>query len=94
MELNYKGSFFRDLDTINNRYLLKSVKKKIDEIKTAKSPLEVVRLKKFRERNRIWYKIEIRAEYGEKIYWILCIIKNNIIELRRIKSESFFKKNF
>jgi len=94
MELTYKGSFFRDLDKISNRYLLQAVKKKIKEIQSAKSPLQISSLKKFRSLYRIWYKIEIQTEQNNKIYWILCTIKNNAVEFRRIKTEQFFKNNY
>ncbi len=94
MELRYRGAFFRDLDKIKNRYILHAVKSKVTEIRAAKGINQISRLKQFRERNRIWYKTEIRPAHGRKIYWILCIIQKNIVELRRIKSEIFFKKRF
>ena len=37
------------------------------------------------------YKIELKA--GNKIFWALCIVKENKIELLRLKSEIYFKKN-
>ena len=52
MELIYKGSFRRDYNAIANKELVKSIKKKIDEIKSAKSLLQISRLKKFRERKK------------------------------------------
>lgn len=94
MELRYRGTFFRDLDNIKNQYVLLAVKNKITEIKIAKSITQISRLKQFRERKRIWYKMEIRPAYGKKIYWFLCIIEKNSVELRRIKPETFFKKHF
>ena len=94
MELNYKSSFLRDLDNIGNKYLLVAVSKKIQEVKSANSPAQISRLKRFKAYTDTWYKIEIRSEHNNKIYWILCTIKNNLMELRRIKSESYFKKHY
>ena len=94
MELNYKGSFLRDLDNISNKYLLIAVSKKIQEIKSANSTAQISRLKRFKAYTDIWYKIEIRSENNNKIYWILCTIKNNLLELRRIKPEIYFKKHY
>ena len=94
MELNYKGSFFRDLDNISNRYLMIAIKKKIQEIASAKSLAHVSYLKRFKAYTDTWYKIEIHPEHNDKVYWILCIIKNNVLELRRVKSETYFKKHY
>jgi hypothetical protein len=94
MELIYKGSFRRDTNSIANKELMKALKRKIDEIKSANSVSQISRLKRFRARNKIWYKIEIHTAQGNKIYWILCIIRNNVVEFRRLKPESYFKKNF
>ena len=94
MELIYKGSFRRDYKSIANRELIKSIKKKIDEIKSAKSLSQISRLKKFRERQKVWYKIEIHTAQKGKIYWILCVIRNETIEFRRVKPESYFKRKF
>ncbi len=94
MELIYKGSFRRDYNVIANKELIKSIKKKIDEIKSAKSLLQISRLKKFRKRQKVWYKIEIHTVQKRKIYWMLCVIRNETVELRRVKPESYFKKKF
>lgn len=94
MELIYKGTFRRDYNLINNKELIKALKKKFDEIRFAKNISKITSLKQFKARERIWYKIEVRAEYGNKKYWILCIIRKNIVEFRRVKPESFFKKHF
>jgi len=94
MELNSKGSFYRDLDNINNKYLLQAIKKKIAEIKRAKDISHISHLKRFRTYSRSWYKIEIIPEHSGKTYWILCTIRNNLVELRRVKPESYFKKNY
>ena len=94
MELVYKGSFFRDLDNINNRYLILAVKDKIHQIESAKTPLQISQLKQFRARSKVWYKIEITVNHNNKIYWMLCVIRKNIVELRRIKPEIYFKKHF
>ena len=94
MELSYKGSFFRDLDDINNRYLVLAIKEKINEIESVKKQEQISRLKQFRKRSKVWYKIEIHVKNNSKIYWMLCIIRKNNVELRRIKPESYFKKNF
>ena len=94
MELNFKGSFFRDLDNINNRYLLLVVKKKRDEIISAKSISQISHLKRFRVRSNAWHKIEITPEHSDKAYWILCTIRNDVVEFRRLKPEGYFKKNY
>jgi len=94
MELIYKGSFRRDYNAIANKELIKSIKKKIDEIKSAKNLSQISRLKKFRERQKVWYKIEIYTVQKRKIYWMLCVIRNETVELRRVKPESYFKKKF
>ncbi len=94
MELNYKGSFRRDYNSIGNRELIKALEKKITEIKKAKDISRVSHLKRFRTYTRNWYKIEIAPEHGDKTYWILCTIRNNLVELRRVKPESYFKKNY
>jgi hypothetical protein len=94
MELNFKGSFLRDLEKIQNKYLLKALSDKIREIKSAKNSTQISQLKKFKAYKSIWYKIEIHQEHGNKIYWLLCIIRKNKVEFRRIKTESFFKKNY
>ena len=94
MELKYKGSFFRDLESISNKYVLQSLKEKILEIESAKASNQISRLKLFKARKRIWYKIELRPHFTKKIYWILCVITEGAIDFRRIKPESFFKKKF
>lgn len=94
MELNYKGAFRRDYNSIGNRELIKALKKKIAEIKKAKDISHINHLKRFRTYVRNWHKIEITPEHSDKSYWILCTIKNNRVELRRVKPESHFKKNY
>jgi hypothetical protein len=94
MELVYKGTFRRDYNAIANKELIKALRKKIDEIKAASSISQISRLKRFKARQKVWYKTEIHTAHGNKIYWILCIIRNNTVEFRRVKPESYFKKNF
>lgn len=94
MELIYKGSFRRDYNSIGNKELIKAIKNKIEEIKSAKTATHISRLKRFRTHTDTWYKIEVHTEHGNKIYWILCTIRNNLVEFRRIKPENFFKKNY
>ncbi|MBL7893539.1 MAG: hypothetical protein JNL63_12975 [Bacteroidia bacterium] len=94
MELRYRGSFRRDYNSIGNKELIKALKKTIVEIKAAKNTSQISRLKRFKARSHNWYKIESRTVHGGKIYWILCVIRNNVVELRRVKPESFFKKNY
>lgn len=85
-----KGSFYRDWSKIGNRELSKILEKKIEEIETAKNILQISRLKKLRNYSAR-YKIELIA--GKKIYWALCILRDNKVELLRLKSETYFKKN-
>jgi len=94
MELNFKGSFFRDLNNIGNKYLLIAVKEKIEEAKRAKSSAQISRLKQLKTRKRVWYKIEVRTKHNNKIYWILCVVRKNLIEFRRIKPEMYFKRKY
>ena len=94
MELSFKGSFFRDLDVINNRYVATAIKEKITQIESAKKIAQISRLKQFRSRSKVWYKVEIVVKQNNKIYWMLCTIRNDAVVLRRIKPESYFKKNF
>ncbi len=85
-----KGSFYRDWKKIQNKELSKILRKKIDEIESAENSLQISRLKKLRNYSSR-YKIEITA--GKKIYWALCVVTGNKIELLRLKSEVYFKKN-
>lgn len=94
MELTFKGSFFRDLDDFKNKYLALAVKEKIKEIESAKKLSQISHLKQFRSRSKVWYKIEISVKQNRKIYWMLCTVRKNFVVLRRIKPETFFKKNF
>ena len=71
-----------------------AVKEKINEIESAQTTTQVSYLKQFRSRSKIWYKIEITVKQNNKIYWMLCVIRKNNVELRRIKPEIYFKKNF
>lgn len=78
MELSYKGTFFRDLDNIDNRYVRFAVRKKIAEAGKAKNLNQIQNLKKLRM-YETRYRIEIKiSEY--KIYWILCTIVANKIK--------------
>jgi hypothetical protein len=94
MELNYKGTFRREYNALGNRELIKALKKKIAEIKKVKDISHISRLKRFRTYTRSWYKIEITPEHSDKAYWILCTIRNNVVEFRRLKPEGYFKKNY
>lgn len=66
MELSYKGSFFRDLDEVNNRYVLMAVKEKIAEIKSAKNTKNISQIKQFKSRSKTWFKTEITVKQTEK----------------------------
>jgi len=90
MQIVIKGSFYRDWNSIGNKELSKALKNKIDEVELAKNITRISHLKKLRNYS-MRYKIEIAA--GSKIYWALCIIRENKIEFLRLKSEKYFKKN-
>ncbi len=90
MLLVVKGSFYRDWKKIGNKELSRLLKVKISEIETASRSSQIGHLKKLRNYSAR-YKIELKA--GNKIFWVLCIVKENKIELLRLKSEIYFKKN-
>ena len=90
MEWNYRGSFLRDWEKINSRLLTRALQKKFKEIERAGSPGNIAHLKKLRS-YETRYKIEI-ALSPQKIYWVLCIVSRNKIELVRLKPEKYFKK--
>lgn len=77
MEWDYRGSFLRDWEKIN-------------EIERAPDSKHITHLKKLRI-YETRYRIEI-ALSKKKIYWILCVIARNKIELVRLKPEVYFKK--
>ncbi len=90
MELTISNSFYRDWDNISSKALTNSIQSLLNEIKKAQNISQLQRfkkLKKFESR----YKIELKIQ--RKNYWVLCIVRGNAIELVRIKSEIFFKKN-
>ena len=90
MQLVVKGSFYRDWSNIRHRELSNILRKKIDEVESARSISQISRLKKLRNYSSR-YKIEIIA--GKKIYWVLYIVRENKVEFLRLKSEIYFKKN-
>lgn len=61
MELKFKGQFNRDID-INNLKLLKAIGDVILNIKNAKSPSQIHRLKKLRN-YKTHYRIKIDDDY-------------------------------
>lgn len=91
MELTYKGTFLRDWRGYSSRELTRALKDIIVLLENAESPDQIPRLKRLRAR-RSWHKIEIVTESG-KIYWVLCVIRKNTVELVRVRSEVYFKKN-
>ncbi len=90
MRIVIKGSFYRDWTNIDNKELSKTLQKKIEEVESAKNISQISYLKKLRNYSAR-YKIEIIV--GKKIYWALCVIRDNKIEFLRLKSETYFKKN-
>lgn len=90
MQIVIRGSFYRDWSKIGNKELSKILHKKIEEVESAGNISQISRLKKLRNYSAR-YKIEIIVR--KKIYWALCIVKENKIEFLRMKSETYFKKN-
>jgi len=90
MQIVIKGSFYRDWNKLDNKELSKILLKKITEVESAKNISQISHLKKLRNYSAR-YKIELKA--GRKIYWTLCVLRENKIEFLRLKSETYFKKN-
>ena len=90
MELIYTGKFRRDYRKINNRELLKILNRKFLQIKNAKTVAHIPFFKKLKRYDKI-YRLEIRLN-SQKIYWVLCTVRENKIYFRRIKSESYLKR--
>ncbi|HTA28584.1 MAG TPA: hypothetical protein VK809_12400 [Bacteroidia bacterium] len=90
MQIAIKGSFQRDWSKLAHRGLSKTLREKIIEIESAKSISQISRFKKLRNYSSR-YKIELIV--GKKIYWALCVVRDNKIEFLRLKSETYFKKN-
>ena len=91
MELVYRNSFFRDLDSLSNRRLNLAIESLIKKISKANSLSSVPRLKLLKYTKEYEYKIELRIQ--TKIYWILCDEYGERIEFVRIKSEAWCKNN-
>lgn len=90
MQVIIKGSFHRDWSNTGHRGLSRILQQKIVEVESAKSISQISHIKKLRNYSSR-YKIEIIS--GKKIYWALCIVRENKIEFVRLKTEVYFKKN-
>ena len=91
MELIYRNSFFRDLDSIGSREPSREIEKLIPKISKAYSVSTIPGMKQLKRSKEYEYKIELYVQ--TKIYWILCDIYDNRIEFIRIKSEVWCKNN-
>jgi len=90
VELEFKNSFFRDLDNIGSREPRKVVERLIFRINRASSISEVQGAKILRNHTHT-YKIEFHVQ--SKTYWITCNVLKDKVMFLRIKSETWFKKN-
>lgn len=91
MELTFRNSFYRDLDSIGSRAPNKEIEKLFLKIARAQTLLSIPGIKQLRHTNLFQYKIELKVQ--TKIYWILCDAYSDRIELMRIKSETWCKAN-
>lgn len=90
MELRFRNSFFRDLNSVGSRETSRAIQLLINKIAKAKSPSSVPGMKRLKHTTRFEYKIELKVQ--RKIYWILCDSQSDTIEFIRIKSEVWCKK--
>lgn len=91
MELAFRNSFFRDLDNIGSRAPNKEIENLFLIISKAQILSSIPGIKKLRHTKQFDYKIELKVQ--TKVYWILCDLYANKIELIRIKSETWCKAN-
>lgn len=91
MELIFKNSFYRDLDSIGSRAPNKEIEKLLLKILQAQTLPSIPGIKKLRPTKQFEYKIELKVQ--TKVYWILCDAYFDKIELVRIKSETWCKAN-
>jgi len=91
VELTYKNSFFRDLDSIGSREPSREIEVLIHKIHKVHSVSSIPGMKQLKRSKEYEYKIELHVQ--TKIYWILCDVKDNKIEFIRIKSEAWCKNN-
>jgi len=89
MLIDTKGTFRRDWKKIRNKELTKSILKKMDEIESAESALQISHLKHLRKYVTL-SKIEITA--GNKIYWIICKVLETKFLFLRLDSENHIKQ--
>ena len=89
MQVSIRGSFYRDWKQIRNKALSKRLLEKLEEMQSANNIHKISHLKKLRIYSTR-YKVEMKV--GRKVYWVLCAIRQNNIELLRLKPESYFKK--
>ena len=88
MELNVKGSFYRDVAAYTNSELLLQIYKAIQNIKSAEYASRIHNLKKLRKYD-IHYRIKIAGDYRIGI-----LIKKNKIWFVRFGHRSSFYKKF
>jgi hypothetical protein len=91
VELIFKNSFFRDLDNIGSRAPKKEIEKLILKISPARTISTIPGIKQLHRTKQFEYKIELKVQ--TKVYWILCDVYSDKIELIRIKSETWCKDN-
>ena len=91
MELLIRKSFYRDWDNINNKELGIAIENITGIVRKANNITQIPRIKKL-IKFEVRYKIEIQVQ--TKIYWIFCLVRGNKMEFVRVKSETYFKKNF
>ena len=91
MELTFKNSFYHDLDNIGSPASNKEIEKLLLKISKAQTLSSIPGIKQLRQTKQFEYKIELKVQ--TKIYWILCDVYSDRIELIRIKSETWCKAN-
>ena len=91
MELQFRNSFFRDLNILKSRALKQSLQSLLQKIESAKSINTIQGIKLMRHTTQFEFKIELKVQ--TKIYWLLCDLYQDRIEFIRIKSETWCKKH-
>lgn len=88
MELIVKGTFYRDVATHTNRYLLQAVFDAMRNVESAKSISVILNIKKLRKYKNL-YRIKVSDDYR-----IGLIIRKNTVWFVRFGHRSAFYKYF